>query len=43
LRIKSGLLVASEFDHIEVVFTADACGIIHRQLLATLPELQVIG
>jgi hypothetical protein len=37
------LLVSPEFDHIEVVFTADARGIIHRQLLATMPDLEVIG
>jgi hypothetical protein len=43
LRIKACLLVALEFHYIEVVFTADARGKIHRQFLAALPDLDVVG
>jgi hypothetical protein len=37
------LLVAPEFYYIEVVFTADARGKIHRQFFAPLLDLHVIG
>jgi hypothetical protein len=36
-------LVTPDFHYIEVVFTADARGKIHRQFLAALPDGHVIG
>jgi hypothetical protein len=43
LRVKGCLLVAPVFHYIEVVFTANARGKIHRQFLAALPDPYVIG
>jgi hypothetical protein len=40
---KVGLLIAPEFYYIEVVFTADARGKIHRQFFAALLDLHVIS
>jgi hypothetical protein len=38
------LLVAPGSDYIEVIFfTADALGKIHREFLAPLPDLHVVG
>jgi hypothetical protein len=42
-RFRGRLLVAPSFDYIEVIFTADALGKIHRQFLAPLPDLHVVG
>jgi hypothetical protein len=36
-------LVTLDFHYIEVVYTADAPGKIHRQFLAALPHGRVIG
>jgi hypothetical protein len=43
LQVKACLLVALEFHYIEIVFTADARGKIHRHFLAALPDLNVVG
>jgi hypothetical protein len=37
------LLVAPKFHYVEVVLAADARRKIHRQLLAALPDLRVVG
>jgi hypothetical protein len=43
LRVKASLLLALEFHYIEVVFTVDARGKIHRQFFAAVPDLDVVG
>jgi hypothetical protein len=42
-RVRGRLLVSPGFDYIEVIFTADALCKIHRQFLAPLPDLHVVG
>jgi len=42
-RALRSLAVALGFDHIEVVFAADARGKIHRQFLTEVPDLRVIA
>jgi hypothetical protein len=42
-RAKGCVLVAPEFRYIEVVFTTDARGKIHRQFFATLLDIHVVG
>jgi hypothetical protein len=42
-RVKGYVLVAPEFRYIEVVFTTDARGKIHRQFVAALLDIHVVG
>jgi hypothetical protein len=42
-RVRGCVLVAPEFRYIEVVFTTDARGKIHRQFFAALLDIHVVG